>query len=552
MKKKLKSALALLLSLLCLLPMLSLAGFAATPTYDVDYPVVYIAGKFTTIYDKDLTKYDNEDEVAAHQIYPLKTPLADKIKDKKVVNDIVLAYNISNLTGNWKIFADKVYGIVEPMYRDLVLDGNGDITNGSHIKPVPKPVARLGGYGLSTYMFTYDSRLDPYENAEMLKDYINEVLRITGKTKVNLIGRCLGTTLVSTYLTEYGCSKVETAIFYASAFNGVQMMDDFFTGNIEFNAKQIQYYLDYGKITSSESYAIINNAWNIFNALGFTGSGVNTANKVWKKTAPYLHARLVRAIFGTWPGHWAMISADSYEAAKKAVFGDCMDQYAGLIKKLDRYQKNVMSVWPQTLKNMVEKEGLRIAIFSKYNTPLTPLSPEDSQQADGTVELETMSLGAKSAPIGETYSAEEIRELKNRGRGRYLSPDNRVDATDCMFPDYTWFIRDVAHDAYPKTINRLFMDIFHSKTQVTVWNNTRGIPQFVAFNKNDGLIYRILGPNSLQAIPDNEDDLEETLPPDPVYWHETEKVHKNVFNYVADWIVDFVTKIMNLFGMNRK
>lgn len=422
MKKKLKCTLALLLSLLCLLPVLSIAGSAASVKYDVDYPVVYVAGKFTYIYDAALTSYDNQEEVDNHQIYPLKTPLADKIKDQKTVNKIVLAYNVSNLTGNWKYFADKVYDIIEPMYRDLVLDGNGNITNGSHIKPVPKPVARLGGYGLAQYMFTYDSRLDPYENAAKLNDYINEVLRVTGKTKVNLIGRCLGATLLSTYLTEYGCSKVETAIFYASAFNGVQLMDDFFTGNIEFNANQIQYYLDYGKITSSESYAIINNAWNIFSALGFTGSGVNTANKVWKKTAPYLHARLVRAIFGTWPGHWAMISAGSYEKAKQAVFGDCMDEYAGLIKKLDRYQKNVMSVWPQTLKRLVEQEGLRIAIFSKYNTPLTPLSAEDSQQADGTVELETMSLGATAAPIGQTYSSEQIRELKNRGRGRYLSP----------------------------------------------------------------------------------------------------------------------------------
>ncbi len=552
MKKRCKSALALLLSLLCLLPILSLTGTAASTKFDVDYPVVYVAGKFTTIYDKDLTKYDNKDEVAAHQIYPLKTPLADKIKDKKVVNDIVLAYNISNLTGNWKIFADKVYGIIEPMYRDLVLDGNGDITNGSHIKPVAKPVARLGGYGLSTYMFTYDSRLDPYENAEALNQYINQVLRVTGKTKVNLIGRCLGATLLSTYLTEYGCSKVESAIFYASAFNGVQLMDDFFSGNIQFDANQIDDYLKYGKITASESYAIINNFWNIAYALGMTGSGVDTANKVWKKTAPYLHARLVRAIFGTWPGHWAMISSDTYEKAKEAVFGDCKEQYAGLIKKLDRYQKNVMSVWPQTLKRLVEEEGLRIAIFAKYNTPLTPLSAEDSQQADGTVELETMSLGAKAAPFGSVYSAEEVRALKNSGHGRYLSPDNMVDATDCMFPDYTWFIRDVAHDAYPKTINRLFMDIFHSKKQITVWNNTRGIPQFVAFNKEDGLIYRILGPNSLQPIPDSEDDLEEVLPQDPIYWHQEEKARKNVFNYVADWIIDFVTKIMNIFGMNKK
>ena len=574
MKLNIKRTIAVFLTLLCLLPVVTLLAGAK---YDVDYPIVYISGKFTYIYDKDLDPDirigDRKDapEYVSHQLYPLTTSLGDVFNDKKVQRQIVLAYNISNVTGNWKYFADKIYEIVEPIYRELRLDGNGDIPNGSHIQNVVPPKVKLAEYWLDQYTFTYDSRLDPYENAEKLNAYINEVLRVTGKSKVNLIGRCLGTTLVSTYLTKYGCSKVETAIFYASAFNGVQEMDDFFTGNFNFDANRIEYYINSQSDRDSDAYYMINSGWTALTKFGMAGLGVKTANDVWKKTAPYLLSRLARAVYGTWPGHWAMISSGAYEKAKETVFGDCKEEYAGLIKKIDRYQKEVMSVWPQTLKRMVEEDGLRIAIFAKYNSPLMPLSDASSQQADGTVELRTMSLGATAAPIGKEFTPEELREKRSQGKGNYLSADNMVDASTCLFPDYTWFLRDVPHNAYPKTINHLFMEIFRSKKQVTVWNNRVPqvdgkedihVPQFdsgnpatkeSATNKNDKeyYIYDIVNndPASDKLIEDNSPDLE-GLPPDPTLVKQQQAtVKKNMFEAFAEKVIEFIGKIMKLFNI---
>ncbi len=512
MRRKFKRVTAILISLLCLLPLLGLFGEAAGT---LDYPVVYVAGKFTYIFNKNNTE----------RLYPLKTPLSTTIMNNR--NELIAAYNASNTSGDWTIFGNKVYDIVEPEYRQLVLDTNGDVTNGSHITPVEAPKAKTSNFGLSDYMFTYDSRLDPYENAAQLNNYIKRVLQVTGKSKVNLIGRCLGTTLISTYLTKYGCSKVESVIFYASAFNGVQMMDDFFTGNIEFEADRISYYIAHGMDTEGDTYDLIKNMWSILNALGLAGAGVNTANEVWNRIAPDLLPKLVRAVFGTWPGHWAMISADSYQKAKNIVFKGCMSKYAGLIKKIDKYQKEIMSKWPDTLDRMVREQGLRVAIFSKYNTPLAPLSAEDSQQADGTVELETMSLGAKSAPIGQTFSAAYIQYLKNTGKSKYLSADLMVDASTCQYPDYTWFIRDVAHDAYPPQINSLFMDIFHSSTQYTVTTDSK-YPQFVSYNAETKKISKITEP-----------------------YTGTDPQMRNIFQIVAAYIANLFARLFALFGTNK-
>ena len=509
MQPKFKRVLAMLLSLLCLLPVFALAAQAANT---LDYPVVYVAGKFTYIYNKKNTE----------RLYPLKTPLSTTIMNNR--SELISAYNASVNSGDWTIFGNKIYDVVEPEYRQLVLDTNGDITNGSHVNAVAAPKSKTSNFALEDYMFTYDSRLDPYENAAQLNNYIKKVLQVTGKSKVNLIGRCLGTTIISTYLTKYGCSKVASAIFYASAFNGVQMMDDFFTGNIEFEQDRISYYIAHGMDTEGDTYDLINNVWSILNAIGLAGAGVNTANEVWDRIAPDLLPKLVRAVFGTWPGHWAMISAGAYQKAKNVVFGDCMSKYAGLIKKIDKYQKEVMSKWPDTLDKMIRENGLRVAIFSKYNTPLAPLSSESGQQADGTVELETMSLGAKAAPIGETFSAAYIQYLKNTGKSKYLSADLMVDASACQYPDYTWFIRDVAHDAYPPEINKLFMDIFHSSTQYTVFTDSK-FPQFVSYNADTKKIAKITEPVA-----------------------GTEAPGKNILQIIASFIASFFARLLSIFG----
>ena len=573
MKRNFKRTLAILLSLLCLLPAFSLLAGAAGEKYEVDYPIIYVSGKFTYIYDKDFdpdihpgTAAYTDPDIISHQLYPLTTSLGDLANDNKVRARVVWAYNKSNLTGNWKYFADEIYNIVEPVYRELRLDGNGNIPNGSHVQNLIQPKAHMGDYGIQEFQFTYDSRLDPFENVEKLNAYINEVMRVTGQPKVNLIGRCLGTTLVSTYLTEYGCGKVETAIFYASAFNGVQEMDDFFTGNIKFDANNIEYYINSQSDRDTDAYYLINSGWTALKSIGLTGPGVKTANDVWKKTAPYLLPRLARAVYGTWPGHWAMISAGAYEKAKETVFGDCKEEYAGLIKKIDRYHNEVMSKWPQTLQRLVKEDGLRIAIFSKYNSPLMPLSDKSNQQADGTVELRTMSLGADAAPIGSTFTSEQIREKRSQGKGKYLSADNMVDASTCLFPDYTWFLRDVPHNVYPKTINRLFMTIFHSKTQVTVDNNkitlpdskqTIHVPQFVSGKANaDGeyFVYNIIGtdPSTDQLIVDNGKDLEGAIAPDPAELQQQKRTaQKNMFQAFAEKVINFISKLMNFFNFSK-
>ncbi len=516
MKRTAKRILSLVLTILMLLPAAALLVQGATT---LDLPIVYIGGKYAHIYTKEAKK-----EEVKYQLYPLNPPIGDTIKDN--VSEFIAAYNASNSTGNWKTFADKIYNVIAPRYEPLVMDKNGKPRNGTHIIAPASPKKKTSNFQLEDYMFTYDSRVDPYENAELLKEYIDKVLTATGKSKVNLIGRCLGTTVMATYLTKYGKEKkVESAIFYASAFNGVYMMDAFFSGDIDIDYTMMQYYLAHGKDDEGGDFETVRDIADVFQSMGLLGVGINKVNQIIEKMSPYLFPRLILAIFGTWPGHWAMISSGAYEKAKAVTLQDA-ETYAGLIKRLDKYQTQVMAKFPQTLETL-RKGGMRIAIICKYNSPLIPLSPESDMQADGTVELKTMSLGALAANMGQTLSNAYLIAAKRAGHSEYLSKDLVIDAHPCQYRDYTWFIKNCPHSEYPPEINQMFMEIFHSSTQYTIRTNSK-FPQFVTYNTDTKKISPITGPDTGADT--------------------TGGFNTAFFGKIVEWIRSFLSRFLNVFG----
>ena len=545
MKKTIRRLLSFALCLLMLLPVVSMGLQAAAIEY---YPIVYVLGKYAEVWNADETQ----------RLYPLDPPIAETIKDK--ASDIFFAFQAADkgLT-SWKTCADKIYNTIAPRYEPLVMDDNGNPQNGTHTKSVSMPVKYDHPFWLHDYEFSYDSRLDPYENARLLRAFILNVMTVTKKSKVNLVGRCLGTTIVATYLTEYGCAEINTCVFYAAAFNGVYVMDGFFTSDFDINYNRVQYYLQNGKSDEGGNYDAIKSAADVLNKFSMFDWFLSSANSGLSNMKEYLFPRLTLAIFGTWPGHWAMISKEAFQKAKATTLANTPEnaaKYAGLISKVERYQNNVMAKFPQTLESC-RKSGMKIAIISKYNLPLPPLSPNSSMMADGTVELRTMSLGATAGNVGEQLSRDYIQndlkdsvsmaayvdQMKRQGkmiypdsatntaaikRSNYLSKDNMVDASTCQYPDYTWFIKNCPHAAYPRDIELLILDICRSPEQYTVTTNSK-YPQFMAYS--NGEIVEV-------TTPDSGETPQQTS-------------SSSFFKRIADWIIDFTNKIMAFFGIKR-
>ena len=506
MKKICKRLFSLTLALLMLLPF---ASQVATAANNVNLPTIYVMGKYNPVYNKDETEV----------LYPLNPPIAETVKDN--ARSLYASYQLAHQTNSdaaWKKFADDIYNVIAPRYEPVMMDGNGNPRNGTHTLPLelPRNYAKERGtwFWLHDYQFTYDSRLDPYENARLLNIYINNVLAVTGQKQVNLIGRCLGSTVVSTYLTEYfkmnsqGKPIVNTCIFYAPAFNGVYMMDGFFSSDFDLDYNKIQTFLKQGYSDELGNFDTLRSVADALDKFSLFGWGVDSANDALQKSAKYLFPRLTLAIFGTWPGHWAMISKDAFQKALKTTLANNDEnkaKYAGLIQKVTKYQDNVMAKFPQTLENCRQR-GMRVTI--------NKLKEENMG--------DFISNSDKNIYVDSKTNTAAIR------RSNYLSKDNMVDASTCQYPDYTWFIKNCPHATYPKQIDDLFQTIFRSPTQYTVTSDPE-YPQFLVFDKDAKTVSPVTGPDAGKK--------------------EEQTASSSFFKKIADWIIDFVNKIMKFFGM---
>ena len=475
MNMVLKKAVSVLLVIITLFGVMSISAAAAT-SYENDLPTVYLAGATQKVYK------------SGKQVWPVKKEIADILLANS--QELLSAFASSLLSSDWSVYGDVLNETLAKYYSAGTLDKNGNPKKGTDIKHSAAPETKTQKFGLKDYVFNYDPRLDPWETAEELSDYISAVLKATGKKKVNLVGRCMGACFVSAYLCRYGRSKVDTVIYYASAAKGSTICSELFAGKLKFDSTTINSYAnDY--MGDDEISALLSAVVNVTYTLNMLGMGTSLATSIFEELKVEVFPELLRTTYATMPSYWAMVGEDDYEDAKKYIFAGCESEYAGLIKKIDNYHSKVKLVLDKKLKEY-QKAGMKIAVIAKYNIAFLPLIESSNVQADGKVSLKDISFGAKSADIGKTLSASYINSAKKKGNLDYISDDLIVDASTCLFPDYTWFVRDIEHGEIPKTIDTLILKILRSKNQQTV-KSFSAYPQFTSYDAGTKKLTEITG-----------------------------------------------------------
>lgn len=436
---------------------------AAAENIEVDLPVVHVLGRLKAIYNKE-----------GKAIYPFKTALTDMVMaDSDAIVDSVAK---SMLLGNWSYLGNEISKNLSPAFSELVLDGNGEISNGTYTTPytVPRPIKN--NYQINDYLFNYDWRLDPITLANDLSDFIDNVLAVTGKSKVHLVSRCLGTSIAASYLTFYGSEKIETCVMYAGSAMGILPISTFFSGSLNIDPDALKRYAD--NATGDSDYVDLMKTFaNILKASKLT-SAIFKEN--FSTAIKQILPDLLLETYATMPSHWSMVSDEYYEKAKTFVFSGREEEYSGLISKIDNYHYNVQVVLPETLKKL-KAEGLKIAIFAKYNFELAPIYENSTFQSDNTIELSSMSFGATAPIYGQELSDSYIAKVNASGKGKYISPDHIIDASTCLFPDNTWFIKDAGHETWPTSVYNFILKICQTKKEYTVTTN-KSFPQFLQYN----------------------------------------------------------------------
>ena len=512
-----KKIISLLLVFLMLIPTLALSCFAAQGS---KYPTIYVPGRNEDVLVDDVTSENPQN-----------------IKVNFSVNVSEFATKLAPLLINeqWEEYCDTLNGLVAPMFEDVVLDNNGNVKDNSGvIFPIDKTAVKKltfmdYTYRLDTYKFKYDYRLDPYENAKILDEYVKCVMEVTGAEKVNVLGRCEGSNIALAYLEKYGDpSFVNHILFVWPSVYGLCGITAFFTGEISLDMNALEAFLN--SRTSEDTLDDVTGSMvQVMNSINALTPSANLFNKVYGKIDKLLMPEMILNTYGNMPSFWAMIDPDKYAQAREYVFSGREAEYAGLLAKIDNYQNRAGSRVDEILKSYTDA-GTMFSCVAKYGYMVTPLCTEYmNAQTDGLATLEDSSLGATVADFGETLSQDYISVAKAKGNGRYISPDKIIDASTCLYPDSTWFVKNCRHANMPSSLQTLCLALVSSESQPTVTQSTR-YPQFMLYDSRGSVLVQLTEENNIEnANSGNSNGI------------------RGFFAKIADFFRSIIEKIKNLF-----
>ncbi len=456
-----KKLLALLLSIILVFSVM-VPAFAATATDE--HPTIYITGAQTN------ELYSAEGE----KIYPIPDEIDGMEVIKEALGPCLKKLALGFVTGDYEPYAQEFYNAFVPIYQDIALDKNGEASNGSHPQYTiySSPVAKkTSNYGPWDYRFWYDWRISPMSVADELKEYIDMVIAATNEDKVNLTGRCYGANVIAAYVAKYeehALTYVDDISYLASSVLGIDVLAALFAGEVEIEAQALEnfayYFLEEEEIIADEGLRVfiltLVELLNEVKLLGVTGDALEA---VFDKIKTELIPLILRDTFASMPAFWSMVTPEKYLKAVEFIYGDCREEYANMISKIDDFYYNVQL---KTEKQMVElaDKGLTFHIFVKYNFPDYPIYTGATNEGDGTTSAVRQGFGGTYAEYGNVLSADYLAGLKD---DRYVAPDNKVDASTCLFPENTWFIKNLHHDKFPNVINEFAMDIMNSDVAVS-------------------------------------------------------------------------------------
>ena len=521
MKSFFKKSLAVFLSLTVIFSLIAVA-FPSASALDVytEIPTVYVEGQG---YGLEIPQEDG----TFKQIYSIQIPegyIEDAVKEN------IDVFLLAVLTQDWDDFCDVIYEKFSYLYSDLRLDEKGQPRNGSQStwewsrdSIYYYPVTADGKYEFNQFRYHYDWRLSPYQIADDLHEYIKAVCELTGHDKVAIAGRCLGTCITMAYVERYGTEYISDHIMYASALKGVDFCTQAFCGNMYLPADGVErfvYDIDLGLSQTMTDFlqsfvSVANETYGLDIALW-------SINNVLPQIKYDLFPRILRATYGSFPSYWAMVSEDYYEEAKELVFHDAdMELYADFIELIDSYHYNVQVPAEEIIRKQYEEDGVEYYNITKYGRQSVPVTNNHDVISDCYVDVTGASLGATVGTVNEDLSDDYIASVEAAGLGRFVAPDKKIDASTCLYPEKTWFIKNLNHKDFPDEINLLMVEMINNP-DFSVDDNA-SYPQFLVFE-----------PEIQNVVPMTAENENTTVRWEVSFWDALRKLFESIFKLIEE------------------
>lgn len=537
-----RKVISCILAVVMLFSVTSVAFAAEASEYD--YPVIVING----IDNNPL--YANPGSVTATQIFPPEdTTIAVLTAEMYLSGIIALSTNDYDQVMN-AFVGDKVFEILETI--QLNPDGTSKSSNIGPIKydyPLSyyytdteryEKIAGEIGIGMAdelgannVYVFTYDWRIDPIDNANDLDTFIQNVKSKAGSEKVSIISEGYGSTVATAYLAECyenATADVDNFVTVNSAFMGSSLIGDIYTGRLARNYNELQNttsaFIRYTNDISDNpaTWFIIWLLNYIFNTEWETQDLIAQCLTMMGHIVDDLYDNYLVEMLQNYTGLWALVPVEYYDEAMDVMFGG--DDYNSDLQEKIQTFKNYQESADEILQK-AKSEGININIVSSWNLQLIPIgdnkaSDEElfglSAQSDGLIDTHYSSFGAYTIPLNDVGAAAQHEQINTDGECEghdHLSAEydmldtsydlgaiaHYIDASTCALPDNTWFIRNMKHGTFDTESNSMDFLVYLMTEDRTldVYSADGLYSQFMNYNRYVSPGYLIISDNDTYA-----------------------------------------------------
>ncbi len=532
--KIMKKTLALFL---CAVMIFSVSSFAFAK--DETTPVIVVSGM------SSFPLYDGE---SGAKVYPASTKGIIKVVGKSI-----LPFSKSVLSGDWDYFAEKCFkNVFDGIFEVVSCDENGNSVHDVKAPSFPLSVnnypeilenendedeqgiakalaASLGGENV--YYYNYDWRLDPFESAEGLHRYIENVKKEKNVQKVTLVPCSMGGVITNTYLYKHGSGSIKKIVYCLVASKGIDLIGELFSRQLEITTDMLLerlFSFERGDIFTQTLISVVQTQMELTPAVS---SAIDKFVAAFlEKTNDKAYDELLSASFASMPGMWSFCPDEYYSSAKKEMKKNGMTKTFS--DRIDDYHYNVQNN-AEELMLKAKKNGTEIYVTASYGYVGFPVTKTAWEQSDCLIETKNESFGATCALYGENLG----NDYKTDGRvcgdktHKHLSVDGIIDASTCLFPEQTWFIKYMKHVGFRNNTqaSELLLWLVSGEGELSV-NDENGYAQFSEFNNTTGKLKNLTGSEVRHSVYDEK---------------------SNVFSRLAEFWKNFFSLIVKLFDMAR-
>ncbi len=461
----LKKIIAVILALVMTAAVMPVA-FAESVSYTQNCPYIYIHGFVGN------TIYDNPTSPDAKALFP---PEADDIV--KTVERCTPALGAYLINKNSKALASAIIPELLNLFGDFIPDKDGNVKSTSGVKFKYPPKSAITK--TSSLKFEYDWRIDPMESAEQLNDFIDYVLDASGCNKVGIMAHSCGGIIALSYVSKYGTDKIQGIVMNSTAIYGETYTGELMTGEMKIDLDAVKAFMRYA-LNENEYDEAISGIIDVLADSGFLDFVERFGNNFIADMYDDIMGSVIFPMFAYMPTIWAMIPdeylADAFDFVFNGDFTDKSCDYSVLKAKIANYNSAVRENREDMLYDL-ENNG-HFGVYARYGFSSIPLTSSWKNLSDGIIDTKFASFGATTAEYGKTLPAEYTASVD----AKYISPDKTVDASTCMFPEKTWYVKNFGH-TISTLLPELTYAILYADKEVTV-DTYEDYPRFIIYNEN--------------------------------------------------------------------